>query len=92
MRSVKQDGGETLRRWRQTHRANLIRLCGKHSPTLCLDEINLTVCCRYAETLIKHDRINRYLGKHHPMEVRRLQELLDDLERVCGKRDTETSL
>ncbi len=82
MRSVKQDGGECLRKWHQAHRANLLRMCGKYSATLCLDEINLTVCCRYAESLLKHPRISRYLDKHHAREVRKLQQLLDDFERV----------
>ncbi len=91
MKSVEQDGGECHRKWHQTRRENLLRLSGGPFPTLCIDEVCLTVCCRYAESLLQHPRISRYLSKHHAREVRKLQQLLNDFERVCGKGNPETS-
>lgn len=90
MKSVEQDGGECFRKWHQTRRANLLRLSGGLFPTLCIDEVCLTVCCRYVETLLQQPRISRYLGKHHAREARKLQRLLDDYERVCGKGNLGT--
>jgi len=83
MKSFEQDGGECQRKWIRTRRANLLRLSGEPPATLCIDELNLTVCCRYAESLIKNSRINRYLGKHHLRELRKLQNLLSELEKIC---------
>jgi len=83
MKSFEQDGGECQRKWHRTRRANLLRLSGEPPQTLCIDQLNLTVCCRYAESLVANSRINRYLAKHHPSELRRLQNLLGKFEKIC---------
>jgi len=68
MKSFEQDGGESQRKWHSTHQANLLRLSGEPPKNLCVDELNLTVCCRYSETLLENSRVRRYLAKHHPSE------------------------
>jgi hypothetical protein len=83
MKSVAQDGGECHRKWRRTRTANLLRLSGELPKNLCVDELNLTVCCRYAESLMENSRINRYLAKYHPRDLRKLQTLLDEFEKIC---------
>jgi hypothetical protein len=80
MKSFEQDGGECLRKWHRTHRERLLGMCGEPPSTLCIDEVNLTVCCRYSESLLKNCRINRYLRKQHPKELRALENLLNNFE------------
>ena len=63
MKSRKQDGGACWRQWYRTRKANLLRLSGEPPANFCIDQLNVTVCCRYAETLIANSRINRYLAK-----------------------------
>jgi hypothetical protein len=38
------------------------------------------VCCRYADSLMKSARINRYLAKYHPKALRELQSIVDEFE------------
>lgn len=57
------------------------------SPRICFDEITLTICCRYAESLLKNLRVNKYLSRQHPDELRGLQELLAEFERACWVED-----
>lgn len=83
MKSRKQDGGECWRRWYKTREANLLRLSGKPPKILGLNQLNLTVCCRYGELLLKNGRINRYLAKHHPAELGTLRDLSAEFEKTC---------
>ncbi len=83
MKSVKQDGGESVRKWHAAHRLHLLRISGKPSKTLCLDQLNVTICCRYIESLLSAPRINRYLSKYHPDDLRQLRGLLDEFEQTC---------
>jgi hypothetical protein len=83
MKSANEDGGECWGRWYRTRRANLLRLSGAPPKNLCIDQLNLTVCCRYAESLLQNARVNRYLAKHHPTELSALQGLLGEFEEVC---------
>jgi hypothetical protein len=85
MKSIDKDGGRTNRKWHRTRLAHLLRLSGKPPQNLCIDELNLTVCCRYAESLMRNTRINRFLGKYHPEELRRLKYLLDEFEQICER-------
>lgn len=80
-KTIQEDGGNWLRRWHRTRLANLVRLSGEPPKNLCLDQLNLTVCCRYAETLLKNARIKRYLLKRHPKQLRKLEMLLAEFER-----------
>ena len=59
-----------------------MRLSGEPPKNLCTDQLNLIVCCRYAETLVQHSRINRYLAKHHSKELDELQNLLTEFEKI----------
>jgi hypothetical protein len=67
-----------------TRIATLLLLSGEPSKTLCIDELNLTICCRYAETLLKNSRIRRYLLNNHSEELQRLETLLDNFRRESG--------
>lgn len=40
------------------------------------DQLNLTICCRYAEGLLANPRVLRFLVKNHPTELRRLQNVV----------------
>ncbi len=83
MKSRKDDGGACWRQWYRTRRANLLRLSGEPPKNLCIDQLNLTVCGRYAESLLKNARITRYLAKYHPGELRGLQTLVREFDRIC---------
>jgi hypothetical protein len=80
MISRKQDAGVCWERWYRARDARLLALSGKPPRTLCEDQLNLTVCCRYAESLMKNARINRYLVKYHPKAFRELQVIVDEFE------------
>jgi hypothetical protein len=82
--TVQENGGEWLRKWYRTRLANLSRLSGEPPKSLCIDELSLTVCCRYAETLLKNTQIKRYLMKYHPKELHELAALLAEFNRLCG--------
>jgi len=84
MISRKQDGGACWTQWYRTREAHLLALSGEPPRALCVDQLNLTVCCRYADSLVKSPRINRYLAKYHPRAFRELQMIVDEFERVSG--------
>lgn len=90
MKSVDQDQGESNRKWHRTRLAHLLCLSGEPPQNLCIDELNLTVCCRYAGSLMRNTRINRYLGKYHPEELRQLKTLVEEFERICANPDSAT--
>ena len=54
MKSIEQDGGECRGKWCRTRRVTLLRISGDPPKTLCMDELNLTVCCRYVESLLEN--------------------------------------
>lgn len=82
MISRKQDGGACWERWYSTRNARLLALSGEVPKELCVDQLNLTVCCRYADSLLKNARINRYLTKYHAKAFRELEVLLDNFEKI----------
>lgn len=88
MKSLDQDHGESNRKWHRTRLAHLLGFSGQPPQNLCMDELNLTVCCRYAESLMRNTRINRYLGKYHTEELRELKTLVEEFERICETRDS----
>jgi|SRR5581483_4917712 len=83
MKSFAEDGGVCQREWHRTRRRNLLKLTGDLPQNLCLDEIKLTICCRYAESLLKNLRVKKYLLKHHTAELQQLQKLLSEFEKAC---------
>ena len=84
MKSIKQDGGECRRKWYRTRRVTLLRISGDPPKTLCMAELNLTIGCRYVESLLENARIIRYLAKHHPNELETSQNLLDEFAKACN--------
>jgi len=88
MKSLDQDRGESNRKWHRTRLAHLLRLSGEPPQNPCIDELNLTVYCRYGESLMRNARINRYLGKYHPDELRQLKNLVEEFERICENPDS----
>lgn len=80
MISRKQDGGACWEQWYRARDARLRGLSGEPPRSLCVDQLNLTVCCRYADSLMKIARINRYLAKYHPKALRELLALVDTFE------------
>ena len=80
-KTVQEDGGKWLRKWHRTRLANLLRLSGRPPKNLCIDQVNLIVCCHYAETLLKNERITQYLIKHHRRVLRDLEKLLAEWNR-----------
>jgi hypothetical protein len=83
MKSLKQDGGECLRKWHATRHAHLLRLSGETTKTLCMDQLNATICCRYVESLLENPRISRYLARYHSEDLRELKNLLDEFTQTC---------
>jgi hypothetical protein len=83
MKSRKQDGGACWRQWYRTRRANLLRLSGEPPPNLCIDQLNLTICCRYTESLLNNARMNRYLAKYHLGTLRGLESVMGEFEKSC---------
>ncbi len=82
MISRKQDDGACWERWYRARDARLLALSGEPPKALCADQLKLTVCCRYADSLMKSARINRYLTKYHSKALRELQVILDEFESV----------
>jgi hypothetical protein len=80
MISRKQDSGACWEQWYRTRKAHLLALSGEPPSTLCVDQLNLTVCCRYADSLMKSVRISRYLAKYHPKALRELQLIVEEFE------------
>lgn len=72
MRSSKQDGGQCWDQWYETRKANLLKISGPLPKKLCNQELNLTSCCRYAETLVANPKVARYFRKHHAKELQHL--------------------
>ena len=86
MISRKQDGGACWERWYSARDARLLALSGELPRSLCVDQLNLTVCCRYADSLMKNSRIHRYLAKYHAECLHELQTLLDNFEKISELR------
>jgi hypothetical protein len=85
MKSVKQDGGELRRKWHRTRQEDLTRISGHYPRDLCALELELTVFCRYAELLLRNQRVNRFLSRNHAPELRSLQNWLNRFEAKVAK-------
>jgi hypothetical protein len=85
MKSEQQDGGKLWRKWHQTRREHLARISGHFPRDLCALEIELTVFCRYAELLLRNQRVNRFLSRNHTPELHSLEDLLDRFEARVAK-------
>jgi hypothetical protein len=83
MKSFAQDGGAAQKQWHRTRRKHMLELTGTLPENLCLDEITLTICCRYGESLLKNPRVKKYLARQHPNDLRNLEQLLANFEKAC---------
>jgi hypothetical protein len=83
MKSV--DGGELRRKWHRTRQEHLMRISGHFPGDLCAQELELTVFCRYAELLLRNQRVNRFLSRNHAHELRSLQNWLNRFEGKVAK-------
>jgi len=83
MKSPARDGGVCRRQWHRTRREHLLQLTGELPTNLCLDEITLTICCRYAESLLKNPQVKKYMAREHPNELRKLERILGEFESAC---------
>lgn len=53
----------------------------KNLPDTFTDDLlNLTVCCRYLQSLLRHDRVKRYVQKYHPETLARFGTLLSEFD------------
>lgn len=91
MKSLEQDGqirrkwdAEFRRKFRRTRRANLARVMREVPHTHAVDLLTLTACFRYAESLLKNQRVKKYLLKHHPDDLSNLETLLAELNGILG--------
>ena len=82
-KTIDEDGGEWLRKWHTTRLQNLLRVSGTPPENLCVDELNLTVCCRYAQNLLNNREIRRYLRKHHYRQLCQLEALIENFQKKC---------
>ena len=82
-KAVKQNGGECVRTSHTARKLHSLHISAERSKTLCFEQLNLTICCRYIASLLKAPRVNRYLTKHYPQELCSLQNLLDEFEQTC---------
>jgi len=80
MKSFEQNGGEQRLR-RHNRKAKLARIMRSVPQTLAVDLLTLTVCCRYAESLLKNPHVKKYLMQHYPEELSDLEMLLAEFHR-----------
>lgn len=85
MVSRKDDGGACWRRWYKTRKVHLLAISGDLPKNLCMEQLRLTVYCRYAESLLANPRIGRYVAKHHPSELQTLRTLSAEFKEVCER-------
>jgi len=82
-KSINQNGRNRVEASHPARRPHCFRISDQRLKTLCFNQLNVTICCRYIESLVKAPRIKRYLAKHHPAELGSLQSLLAEFEQTC---------
>ena len=88
MKAQPRDGAVSQRSWKRMRREKLAHILRTVPKTFSIDLLTLTVCCRYAESLLRNPRVKRYLAKHHPGELRDLEALLAEFEIVSHSTQT----
>jgi hypothetical protein len=81
-----QDAGASHRKRDRTQKASSLRLLSGPSKTLALDQLTLTICCRYAISLLANAKIKDYLAKHHSLQLADLEKLIEECEQ-CVKQE-----
>jgi hypothetical protein len=79
VKPIERDDNERRRKWRRNRKAKLARIMRGVPQTLAIDLLTLTVCSRYAESLLKNPHVKKYLMKYHPLELSDLERLLPEL-------------
>jgi hypothetical protein len=85
MKSRKEDGGACWRQWYRTRKFHLSVLSGPLPKNLCMDQVKLTVYCRYLESLLQNPRISRYLTKYHAEEMTKITRRLAQFKNICDR-------
>lgn len=67
-------------------KANVSGLSFKAPKTLALDQLTLTICCRYADSLLANRKIKGYLAKHHSSQFADLENSIEECEQ-CVKQE-----
>lgn len=57
--------------------------------SLCLDLLNVTICCRFVESWLANARVKRYIAKYHPHELDEIQNLQAEIEAESNKSSVE---
>ena len=78
--STQKDRASCLKKWESTRLSNLSQLSGERPKDMCMDELRLTVCCRYAQDLIQNVRIRKYLCKYHFEKLKTIEEFIRNFE------------
>jgi len=60
----------------RTLRKRVDKILSDVPQTFPADLINLTVCARYLEKLVRQSRVRHYLSKYHPLTFAKLEEVL----------------
>jgi hypothetical protein len=81
-----QDGGDSHNELDRPQKANLLSLSSEPPKTLALDQLTLTICCRYANSLLANPKIKEYLAKHHSLQLVDLEKSIDECEQ-CVKQE-----
>jgi hypothetical protein len=85
-RKLLQGGRASHRKGDRMQNASSSRLVSGPSKTLALDQLTLTICCRYANSLLANPKIKAYLAKHHALQSADLEKLIEECEQ-CVKQE-----
>jgi hypothetical protein len=83
---VAQNGDDRRRKWRQKQKGSLLRRSPEPPKSLALDQLTLTICCRYLNTLLANGKIKKYLAKYHSLQLADLEKLIEECEQ-CVKQE-----
>ena len=64
------------RKRNQTWKVKLAKIQQAPPRNVAANMLNLTICVRYWETLLRSPRVNRYLNKYHQDNLRKIQTVL----------------
>jgi hypothetical protein len=81
-----QDGSDSHREPDRKQKADSLRLPSRPPNALALDQLILTICCRYANSLLANPKIKEYVAKHHSLELADLKKLIEECEQ-CVKQE-----
>ena len=59
---------------------------------LALDQLTLTICCRFLNTLLANAKIQEYLAKYHSLQLAYLEKLIEECEQCVKQEGTHSVL